>query len=158
MSLNSHWIQKYLPSSLNNWKNVRFTTLQQISVQVLYQIAWREELLSFHLHLHTIILYVDATSKTRFAHYFYAKYLHGFTKMDIKISNFVLRCKNIVCYSFPVSFVKFLHGHTKIVVKISNFVLWCKKIACYSFSGSFQYFCTKIQWFCTVRQNKLWIC
>ena len=53
-------------------------TLQQISVQVLYQIASREELLSFHLHFHAIILYCDATSTWRFAHYFYAIYLHQF--------------------------------------------------------------------------------
>ena len=30
MSLNSHWIQKYQPSKLNNRKNVRFSTKQDV--------------------------------------------------------------------------------------------------------------------------------
>ena len=64
------------------WGNVDKATLQQISVQVLYQIARREELLSFHLHFHAIILYYDATSTCRLAHYFYAICLHQFTNLN----------------------------------------------------------------------------
>ena len=50
-------------------------------MQVLYQIAWREELLSFHLHSHAIILYNDTISKCSLGHHFYTKGLHQFTKL-----------------------------------------------------------------------------